>query len=430
MASKGNNIGAFRYAFNYATSSNFRASVHGNGFDQIPDRNLKETLIKLEKITRGFTKKDIGGWRKAWQFASSSTLPKRSELYDIYQDSLIDNHLSGAISNRTLKLLKRKFVIVDADSGEVDKDKTKLFRRKWFKDFLKFSHSHIYWGHSLIQFGDIIDGEFKSVVLVNRYHVKPERGFIVRHQFDDFGVSFRDEPLSDFVLEVGSQFDLGLLLKAAPQAIAKKNMFGFWEEFGEIFGMPIRIATSPTKDKGERSTIENMLDKMGVASWGLFPEGTTIEIKESQQRDAFEVYDERISRANSEMSKLILGQTMSMDDGSSQSQATVHQEVAKDVTDADAEDTWFLINDELIPFMIKHGYDLEGSEFRWDDTTELSFEEQLEVDIFLTANFEIDLKYYIDKYKVPITGPKLNPTSAQDITNFLMDLKKKRMLKA
>ena len=119
-----------------------------------------------------------------------------------------------------------------------------------------------------------------------------------------------------------------------------------------------------------------------------------------------------------------------LDDGSSQSQAEVHQEVAKDLTDADAEEMWFLVNDDLIPFMIKHGYDLEGFEFRWDETTELSFEEQLEVDIFLTANFEIDIDYYIEKYKVPIKGPKLNPTSAQDITNFLMELKKKRMLKA
>ena len=44
---------------------------------------------------------------------------------------------------------------------------------------------------------------------------------------------------------------------------------------------------------------------------------TEIEFVESGKGDAFNVYDKRIDRANSELSKLIIGQTMTIEDGSS-----------------------------------------------------------------------------------------------------------------
>ena len=71
---------------------------------------------------------------------------------------------------------------------------------------------------------------------------------------------------------------------------------------------------------------KNSLPKWEL-SWGLFPEGTEIEIKETTRGDAFNVYDKRIDRANSEISKGVLNQTMTIDSGSSLSQSEVHLEV-------------------------------------------------------------------------------------------------------
>ena len=74
--------------------------------------------------------------------------------------------------------------------------------------------------------------------------------------------------------------------------------------------MPVRIGKTIVGIPGEHSKIERMLNEMGAAAWGLFPEGTEIEIKETSRGDAFNVYDQRINRANSEISKGILNQTM------------------------------------------------------------------------------------------------------------------------
>lgn len=61
----------------------------------------------------------------------------------------------------------------------------------------------------------------------------------------------------------------------------EKNMASFWDMFGEIFGIPLRIGTTTSRDPKEFDKLERLLRNMGAASYGLFPEGTTIDIKES-----------------------------------------------------------------------------------------------------------------------------------------------------
>ena len=60
---------------------------------------------------------------------------------------------------------------------------------------------------------------------------------------------------------------LGLYLKAATQTIPKKNALGFWDTFSEIFGMPMRIAKTTTRDDKERAKMEKMMESMGAALW-------------------------------------------------------------------------------------------------------------------------------------------------------------------
>jgi len=183
-------------------------------------------------------------------------------------------------------------------------------------------------------------------------------------------------------------------------------MLAFWDQFGEIFGMPIRIGKTISREEKEKSKIAKMLEQMGSSSWAVFDEGTEIEIKESAKGDAFNVYDKRIDRANTEISKAILGATMTIDDGSSKSQATVHENVLTDISYADADFLRDIVNDKLIPFINKHGFGFEGYRFDWDDTYEYNPVEMIKIEELMINNFEIDYKYFIEKYNIPILGPK------------------------
>ncbi len=96
-------------------------------------------------------------------------------------------------------------------------------------------------------------------------------------------------------MEVGKPRDLGLLLKCAPSCISKKNMLAYWDVFGEIFGMPMRIARVNGLDDAERAATEAALRDMGAAQYIVTSDGTEIEIKESSRGDAYNVYDKRVN---------------------------------------------------------------------------------------------------------------------------------------
>lgn len=374
---------------------------------------LKSLMVELVTQTQALTKKDIRNWRNAWQMAINTEQPLRGPLYDIYTDVEIDLHLTGCIGQRKGFVQKKSFKLVDA-AGKKDEAATAFFETRWFKSLVSLILDSRYWGHSLIQLGDVVtmDGKtsFDNVGLIPRKHVIPEYGVIVREQGEEWraGYDYRNGPMSDWVIEAGEPKDLGLFLRAATQTIPKKNMLGFWDTFGEMFGMPIRVGKTISRDEGELNKIEDMLSNMGAAAWGLFPEGTEIEIKETTRGDAFNVYDKRIDRANSELSKGILNQTMTIDSGSSLSQSEVHLEVFENVVDSDADMVKDIVNDQLLPRMLRHGFPVQGLRFEWDNSIDYTPEQQIAYETMILDRFEVNPKYLIEKYNMPITGKKEN----------------------
>lgn len=389
------------------------------------NKKANKMLVDLQLRTEMLTKKDIGTWRSAWQQAINVQNPNRNRLYDVYTDVEIDLHVTGCISQRKGMVKKRNFKLVDK-AGIENKAVSDLFKAEWFDLFVDHVLDSRYYGHSLIQFGApvTVGGtmRFDSVELVPRRHVIPEYGVVVRHQNDihQNGISYRTGELADWCIEAGQPHDLGLLLKCAPAALSKKNMLAFWDGFGEIFGMPIRIAKTTSRDKSERSRIEQMLARMGAAFYGLFSEGTDIEIKESSRGDAYNVYDRRVDRCNSEISKGLLNQTMTIDSGSSLSQSQVHLEVFQNVVDADANLLRNTINDRLLPLMTKHGFPVDGYAFEWNDTVEYTPQEQIDIEqMLVNGGYDIDPKYFAEKYGIPVLGKREAALPATDLVKQL-----------
>lgn len=372
----------------------------------------KSLIVELVRNTQNLTKKDIAKWRSAWQIALSVDNPKRALLYDVYDDNVADNHLIGAIRNRKLKVLGKPFKLVDRKTGKENQELTEILKKRWFKKTLSLAMDSIFWGHTLIQLGDLVDDgyglRFSDVKLVPRRHVCPEFGTLLKNASDEAkkGIQYR-KVFADWIIEVmEDDQDLGLLNSLSHQCIAKRNALAFWDQFGEIFGMPVRVGKTLSRDQKDIDKVAEMLEQMGSAAWGVFPEGTEIEIKETTRGDAFNVYDKRIARANSEMSKAILGQTMTMDDGSSKSQAEVHMEVSNEIAAADADFLKDVVNDAILPLLNKHGFKMESVLFDWDESYRMTPMELLEVERMALEYFQVDESYFIEKYNIPIIGPR------------------------
>lgn len=389
-------------------------------------KRINKMVIELQRTTDALTRKDIADWHNAWQMAINVDNPNRSRLYDIYRDIEIDLHLSGCVSQRVGFVMAKSFKLVDA-KGNINDQALHLFDQAWFKQLLKYALEANLWGHSLIELGDVTtDGDgcpcYNDVKLIPRKHVIPEYGRVIQQVGQDWtsGIDYRAEPFTDWLIEAGRPDDLGLYLKAATQTIPKKNMLAFWDSFGEIFGMPMRIARTTSRDPKVMSQLEKMLKDAGASQYMVAGQDTEIEFVESGKGDAFNVYDKRIDRANSELSKLIIGQTMTIEDGSSLSQSQTHLEVFQNLVDSDCTMLRDIVNNQLIPRMTKHGFPVKGLRFEWDNAVDYTPEQQVAYETMVADRYDVDPAYFAEKYSMPV-GERRNtqpmPTNGNDNDN-------------
>ena len=254
-------------------------------------------ILELHRYAEFFSKNDIEDWRRAWQSAIDPRHPSRLKLYDIYRDAMTDSHLSGCIQQRVGFVMSRSFKLVN-ENGDQDEAAEHLFDQSWFKDLCRLCLESIWYGHSLIELGDVItDGDshpaFSGVTLIPRKHVVPEKGRVVQRVGMNWetGIEYRERPWKDWLIEAGRPDDLGLLLKAALHTIPKKHAMTFWDCFAEIFGMPWRIARTSTRDPNEFKRLQDMIYNGGDSQGMVAGMETEIQFVESGKGDAFNVYD-------------------------------------------------------------------------------------------------------------------------------------------
>jgi phage gp29-like protein len=156
----------------------------------------------------------------------------------------------------------------------------------------------------------------------------------------------------------------------------------------------------------KRKNMDDMLENMGSMAWGTFDRDDELELVESNNRDAYNVFKEMISTTNSELSKLFLGQTGTTDEKSFVGSAEVHERVANTYTAADKRMIQNVVNNKLLPLMVTHGMIPDGMVFAFDYTEKLTLDQKRGVIADLSPYYEFDADWITEQFGVPITGVK------------------------
>ena len=124
---------------------------------------------------------------------------------------------------------------------------------------------------------------------------------------------------------------------------------------------------------------------------------------------------------------------MTIEDGSSLSQSKTHLEVFENLVESDCTMLRDIVNNQLIPRMVKHGFPIKGLRFEWDDAVDYTPEQQVAYETMVADRYEVDPSYFAEKYSMPV-GERRNaqpmlPTEGDDDTENNQQKKHEKLIR-
>jgi hypothetical protein len=397
---------------------NTRAKYQGrksplNAAGQNLSKDAKRAGAIINRIVQQFQERsrvDIKKWRDAIAQAENDRYPKRNQWARLLKDLDLEAHWTSQVNIRKLFGISRPFMVVNKKTREPIPERTSMFQAPWFYELMAVAWDSKFYGTQAVEIQDLLQGNLKwnAIYTIPQGHIIPERRQVCLKDGDNTGIPMADDP---YVLWFDEDVFMGLICKAAPHIIWIRNCFQSWMEFAEKFGIPMKYVTTNKKDKATLDRLEEMLDKLGSASRAIFPEGTQLDFKEADSKDAFEVFDRLIVRSSEHISKLINGVTMLTDNGSSKSQSEVHLEVFKKIVDADCTDFEAQVNWSIGPQLAQLGFPFnpETEEFTFDHNEQMSLAALWNIVQGLLKFYEVDTDWLQEKFTIPITGSRATP---------------------
>lgn len=336
------------------SKKNTRITVSGN----IPRPGQRQPAIVRITQPKRFNI-DTADFMTAIKAAENVDYSQRSRLYDLYTDILLDTHLSSVIEKRKNAVLCSS--IEFQRNGKPDDAINEQILSPWFYRCVADILDARFWGFSLLQFYK--NGEWIDYDLVPRKHVEPVRKLILTRQTDLLGTPW--EEFAD-LLFIGRSSDLGLLAKAAPWVIYKRNTTADWAQFSEVFGMPIQEYIYETDDEEARVRALNDANSIGSLATFIHGKDTELQLREAGNKTgSADVYERLVERCNSEISKLVLGNTLTTESSEKGTQAlgTVHKKVEESVAKADREYVLNVLNYDMTDIFSHMGINTTGGKF-------------------------------------------------------------------
>ena len=395
--------------------------------DPLKSNPLQPSAIVMDwfKTFQQLYRHELDDWQVAREKRYHPWNPYTYLIQQLYKDSMLDSVLYRQIDNRILRVTNKSFLIKDKN-GDVDLDRTKFVTAAWFRKMVKHAIRSKFYGYSLVYINRWKPGEIQSIKLMDREHVIPERGILLKNYTNYYdGLVYGDYPNHLIYMELGDDA-IGLLDKIAPLTILKRHSWASWDEFEQIFGIPLRIARTANKNQKHLDELENWMVQMGSASFAILDKMDEVDVKENKQTDAYQVFDMKRKAVNEEICIAVNGQTMTTLQGSSRSQSETHIKTQDEITDEDIQDVVDWFNDNFIHVMRNLGYDLpEGYALDIIENSNVPIEERHKIDLSISQmGFQLDTDYIENTYNVtlnkenPLKQPAIPPADPTSLSFF------------
>jgi phage gp29-like protein len=297
-----------------------------------------------------------------------TVLAQRGRDYRIYREVLRDDQCKSAFQQRRDAVLACSWEVEPASESAQDKAAADFITEQLATaEFDRITDKMLYatwYGHAVgecmwgLDGGKIIltdvrvrdRGRFAfdsnrglHLLRKGRYELMPERKFWTIST----GADHDDEP-----------YGLGLAHYCYWPVFFKRNDIKFWLVFLEKWAAPTIKGKAPMgvlEDAGKRDLILDQLRAFASDTAILVPDGIEVELMEAA-RSGTASYEAMAAAMDASLAKIILSQTMTTDNGSSRSQATVHEGVRDLVVKSDADLICSSFNKQVITWLTEWNF--------------------------------------------------------------------------
>lgn len=315
----------------------------------MPD--TKPSLIEYAGTTGGrdYTRGFVGAIHK-WLPSQDSLLQQKSggDL-ELYESIIQDDQVKSCLQQRFRALLAKDWEVIPGGDKRSDKQAAEHLEKQleainWdncnekmlFGIHYGYSAAEIMWERQ----DDKVGIAAIKVRNRRRFHFNDEQKLVLKTMQNPLGEDLPERKFWHFC--TGADHDdepygRGLGHWLYWPTFFKRNGVRWWLKFVEKYAQPTRLGKYPAgATDNEKSVLWDALGSFGDDARSMIPEGLEMEFLESSRAGTVD-YKSLCDQMDGAIAKIILSQTMTTDDGSSLSQASVHESVKDEVIESDSD---------------------------------------------------------------------------------------------
>ncbi len=359
-------------------------------------RNMRQPDVVLQMPEIFYF--DMNAYINSVKSALNIDFTNRVRLYDMYESSMLDLHLSGVLDKRLRGVTK--IPIEFRRNDQPDETMNAQLRSPWFKELRKDLIMSHFWGFTLVQFYLDEDGNIRYD-LINRKHYDPIHRKLLKYQGAIDGISIDEFPNTMFV---GSERKLGIFAELLPAVLYKRGNMADWARFANIFGMPIREYTYDAGDEDARARLIADARRQGSNAVYIHPKDSELKLIEaSNKTGSSELYRTFAEYWDAKMSIRVLGNTLTTDakENGTQSLGTVHKEEEDEMNADDCDFLLDILNYNMRPVFQNLGFNVDGGEFVYARHDKINPSQQIDIVQKLSSmGLPIDDDYLYETFSV------------------------------
>lgn len=342
-------------------------------------------------------------------------LDDRSRLIDLYEACLQqDAHIRSVIETLESQILGDRYMLARIDkSGKYIKDLeyTRKIQGSQFDILIRGIVEAKLYGYTLLEIMPDIDpktGKLSEINIVERRNVLPSQKVVVKRQglwSPNWDLSSKTYQKNYVLVNTG---ELGLFSATTPLILAKKFTTSNYVNFSHTYGQPVIVGKTVSESNTDRKRLAN--DIANAAQNKIIVTGIEdeVEIKTFTMSNSEKIYTSLIDFVNKEVSNLILGsESMAGATQSYVGSTKAHQDIFRERIEVYRRYIENVMNEEIMPRLVKMGYIKEGLEFKYANRIEMNNEDRIKLYSLITDKYEVSADEIEREFGINV-GKQLN----------------------